>query len=80
MQTIRVVSTASYSQARAWTSALANHLASQGACVLISDDGRSLKVARVGAAKQLGPSRLSTRDLSDNLNPKENLWRHSNKC
>ena len=60
MQTIRVVGTASFKQARAWTSALATHLASQGACVLISKDGRSLRVARpsAGAAKQRGPSTL----------------------
>lgn len=60
MQTITVVGTASFKQARAWTSALATHLSSQGACVLISDDGRSLKVVRVGATKSRGPSRLPT--------------------
>ena len=60
MQTIRVVGTASFKQARAWTSALASYLASKGACVLIGDDGRSLKVARLGAAKQCGPSRQSS--------------------
>lgn len=59
MQTIRVIGTASFQQARAWTSALATHLASQGAFVLISKDGRSLKVAHPGAAKQRGPSRQS---------------------
>ena len=64
MQTIRVVSTASFAQARAWTSALATHLASQGACVLISEDGKSLKVARIGAAKQRGPSRQSPSQLT----------------
>ena len=61
MQTISVIGTASFKQARAWTSALASHLASQGACVLISEDGRELRVARIGAAKQRGPSRQSIR-------------------
>lgn len=60
MQTIRVVGTASFKQARAYTSALATHLASQGACVLISKDGRSLKVAHPSAAKQRGSSPLPT--------------------
>lgn len=56
MQTIRVVGTATFQQAWEWTSALAHHLAVQGACVVISKDGRSLRVARIGAAKQRGPS------------------------
>lgn len=64
MQTVRIVGTSSYSQARAWTSALATHLASQGACVLISEDGRELRVARIGAAKQRGPSRQSPSQLT----------------
>ena len=68
MQTIRVISAARPAQARAWTSALATHLASQGACVLIAGDGRSLKVARLSAAKQRGPSRTTSDQQIINLN------------
>ena len=60
MQTIRVVRTTSFTQARAYTSALATHLAERGCVVMISPDGRSMQVFKPGATESRGPSRQAT--------------------
>ena len=60
MQTITVVSTASFKQAKAYTSALATHLAERGCVVMISPDGRSMQVFKPDAAKQRGLSQRPT--------------------
>lgn len=60
MQTITVVGTASFKQARAWTSALATRLAERGCVVMISPDGRSMQVFKPGATESRGSSRQAT--------------------